>query len=50
MFAPALPERHHAAWLDETDDGNLKSLVAPLPCRLDANVGNFTKNQWPEER
>src|SRR6516165_2534097 len=23
-----LPERHHAAWLGETDDGNLKSVVA----------------------
>ena len=29
-----LPEEHHAAWLGETDDGNLtKSVVTPLPCR-----------------
>ena len=28
-----LPERHHAAWLGETDNGNLKRVVAPLPCR-----------------
>ena len=26
-----LPEQHHAAWLGETDDGNLKALLAPYP-------------------
>ena len=26
-----LPERHHAAWLGETDDGNLKALLLPYP-------------------
>jgi putative SOS response-associated peptidase YedK len=25
------PEQHHAAWLGETDDGNLKALLAPYP-------------------
>jgi hypothetical protein len=40
-----LPEQHHAAWLGETDDGNLKALLlpntqeqgvqsAPLPARI----------------
>jgi putative SOS response-associated peptidase YedK len=29
-----LPEQHHAAWLGETDDGNLKALLLPtLPIR-----------------
>src|SRR5215475_5518058 len=29
-----LPEKHHAAWLSETDDGNLKELLVPiLPTR-----------------
>jgi putative SOS response-associated peptidase YedK len=26
-----LPEKHHAAWLGETDDGNLKELLVPYP-------------------
>ena len=26
-----LPEEHHAAWLGETDDGNLKELLVPYP-------------------
>jgi putative SOS response-associated peptidase YedK len=26
-----LPEQHHAAWLGETDDGNLKALLLPYP-------------------
>jgi putative SOS response-associated peptidase YedK len=26
-----LPEQHHAAWLGETDDGNLKDLLVPSP-------------------
>jgi putative SOS response-associated peptidase YedK len=26
-----IPEQHHAAWLAETDDGNLKALLAPYP-------------------
>jgi putative SOS response-associated peptidase YedK len=26
-----LPEQHHAAWLGETDDGNLKALLVPFP-------------------
>ena len=26
-----LPEQHHAAWLGETDDGNLKALLLPGP-------------------
>ena len=26
-----LPEEHHAAWLGETDDGNLKALLVPYP-------------------
>src|SRR4029077_11795328 len=26
-----LPEQHHAAWLGETDDGNLKALLVPYP-------------------
>ena len=26
-----LPERHHAVWLGETDDGNLKELLLPYP-------------------
>ena len=26
-----LPEEHHAAWLGETDDGNLKELMVPYP-------------------
>src|SRR6201987_3710031 len=26
-----LPERHHAAWLGETDNGNLKELLLPYP-------------------
>ena len=25
-----LPEQHHAAWLGETNDGNLKELLLPL--------------------
>src|SRR6516164_379084 len=37
-----LPERHHAAWLEETENGNLKELLVPLPCRPDANVGNLS--------
>ena len=26
-----LPEQHHAVWLGETDDGNLKELLVPYP-------------------
>jgi putative SOS response-associated peptidase YedK len=26
-----LPEQHHAAWLGETDNGNLKALLVPYP-------------------
>src|SRR6266446_2121641 len=26
-----LPEQHHAAWLGETDHGNLKALLVPYP-------------------
>ena len=26
-----LPERHHAVWLGETNDGNLKELLLPYP-------------------
>jgi SOS response associated peptidase (SRAP) len=26
-----LPEKHHAAWLGETEDGNLKELLVPYP-------------------
>jgi putative SOS response-associated peptidase YedK len=26
-----LPEQHHAAWLGETGDGNLKELLVPYP-------------------
>jgi putative SOS response-associated peptidase YedK len=26
-----LPEQHHAAWLGETDNGNLKELLVPYP-------------------
>jgi putative SOS response-associated peptidase YedK len=26
-----LPEQHHAAWLGETDDGNLNTLLVPYP-------------------
>jgi hypothetical protein len=26
-----LPEQHHAAWLGETEDGNLKELLVPYP-------------------
>jgi putative SOS response-associated peptidase YedK len=26
-----LPEQHHAVWLGESDDGNLKALLVPYP-------------------
>jgi putative SOS response-associated peptidase YedK len=26
-----IPEQHHAAWLGETDDGNVKVLLVPYP-------------------
>ena len=26
-----LPEQHHAVWLGETEDGNLKELLVPYP-------------------
>ena len=26
-----LPEQHHAAWLGESDDGNLKAFLVPYP-------------------
>jgi putative SOS response-associated peptidase YedK len=26
-----LPEQHHAAWLGEMEDGNLKKLLVPYP-------------------
>jgi hypothetical protein len=41
-----LPEQHHAAWLGETEDGNLKQLHVPYPA---ANVGNFSGGKQPEE-
>jgi putative SOS response-associated peptidase YedK len=28
-----LPDQHHAAWLGETDDRNLKDLLVPYPAR-----------------
>src|SRR4029077_15449784 len=33
----------------ETNDGNLKALLLPLPCRSDAHVGNFSTGKQPEE-
>jgi hypothetical protein len=44
-----LPEQHHAAWLGEIENGNLKDFTGPLPCRPDANVGNFSAGKQPEE-
>jgi len=26
-----IPEQHHAAWLGETEEGNLKELLVPFP-------------------
>ena len=42
-----LPEQHHAAWFaNSLVKGNrerkLKRVAGPLPCRPDANVGNFS--------
>jgi hypothetical protein len=37
-----LPEQHRAVWLGETEDGNLKEWLVPLPCRAEADVGNFS--------
>ena len=37
-----LPEQHHAAWLGETDDGNLKRCCSPtLPTRCEC--GKFLR-------
>ena len=37
-----LPEKHHAAWLGETEDGNLKELLLPtLPIRCEC--GKFLR-------
>jgi putative SOS response-associated peptidase YedK len=46
-----LPKQHHAAWLRETEDANLKELLVacPLPCRSDADVGNFPTGKQPKE-
>jgi hypothetical protein len=44
-----LPEQHHATWLGETDDGNLKALLVPYPAQPDAHVGNFSAGKQPEE-
>ena len=38
--SPAIGTQHHHAWLGETENGNLR-VTGPLPCRPDANVGNF---------
>ena len=43
-----LPEQHHAAWLGETDDGNLKALLVPYPAEPDANVGNSQRVNSPK--
>jgi putative SOS response-associated peptidase YedK len=31
VILPILPAQHHAAWLGETNDGNLKELLVPYP-------------------
>jgi hypothetical protein len=31
MISPPLPEQHHAAWLGEAENGNLKELLVPYP-------------------
>ena len=45
-----LPKQHHAAWLRETEDANLKELLVacPLPCRSDADVGIFPRVNSPK--
>jgi putative SOS response-associated peptidase YedK len=40
-----LPEQHHAAWLGETDDGNLKPLLLPYP----ADQMRISAGKQPEE-
>jgi len=41
-YAVILPEQHHAAWLGETEDGNLKELLLPiLPTRCEC--GKFPR-------
>ena len=44
-----LPEQHHAAWLGQNWQREPESVVAPLPCRPDANVGNFSTGKQPKE-
>jgi putative SOS response-associated peptidase YedK len=47
-----LPEQHRAAWLGETEDGNLKELLVPYPAdemrmwEISARV-NSPKNDDP---
>jgi putative SOS response-associated peptidase YedK len=44
-----LPEQYHAAWLGETNDGNLKALLLPYPADQMRMWGNFSANKQPEE-
>jgi putative SOS response-associated peptidase YedK len=43
-----LPEEHHAAWLGESEDGNLKQLLVPYPADQMRNVGDFSTGKQPK--
>jgi putative SOS response-associated peptidase YedK len=43
-----LPEQHHAAWLGETDDGNLKELLLPYPADQ-MRMWEVSAGKQPEE-
>jgi hypothetical protein len=40
-----LPEQHHAAWLGETENGNLKELLVPYPADRP-----FLEHRWYLEK
>jgi hypothetical protein len=44
-----IPERHHAVWLGETDDGNLKASLLPYPADQMRMWENFSPGKQPEE-
>jgi hypothetical protein len=39
-FAVILPQQHHAAWLGETENGNLKQLLGPYRTAVRIRVKN----------
>jgi hypothetical protein len=49
LFTLELNQKDHKLCAAATVEQHLKRVVGPLPCRPDADVGNFSAGKQPEE-